>query len=98
MRRVTVNLNDSNLTINPEGKSFTRKDLKGIAKWTTKNIGPETADTLVKFLQVWNETEPNLVHPHSSDVSKRTPDELVSGDQWGKVRVRKRRRRRRKAD
>ena len=98
MQRVEIEITKDFVNFKRKGKICNRWNLKEVNKYAANNIGPQTAEVLVRFLQVWNEEEPDLVHTLSTDVPERTPDTLVSGDTGTKVRTRKRRRRRRKTD
>tara|TARA_A100001037_G_scaffold150766_1_gene136164 strand:- start:4693 stop:4989 length:297 start_codon:yes stop_codon:yes gene_type:complete len=98
MQKVLIEITDDFVHFKQSGKICNRWNLKEVNKYTANTIGPKSAEVLVRFLQVWNEEEPDLVHTFSADVSERTPDPLVSGSSGAKVRTRKRRRRRRKTD
>ena len=98
MQKIMIEITEDFVNFKEAGKVCNRWNLKEVSKYTAKVIGPKTADGLVRFLQVWNEEEPDLVHTFSTDVPERPPDPLVSGDTRPKVRTRKRRRRSRKVD
>ena len=98
MQKVLIEITDDFVHFKQSGKTCNRWNLKEVNKYTANTIGPQSAEVLVRFLQVWNEEEPDFVHTFSANVPERTPDPLVSGSSGAKVRTRKRRRRRRKAD
>ena len=98
MQRVLIEITEDFVHFKQSGKICNRWNLKEINKYAANTIGPQSAEVLVRFLQVWNEEEPDLVHTFSADVSERTPDPLVSGSARPQIRTRKRRRRRRKTD
>ena len=99
MEKLRIEVCDNFVHFKPSGKVFNRSDLKKINKYTSKEIGPNTADILVRFLQVWNEEEEcGSVLPGGTDVSERSPYTVVySIKRTGYLR-RKRGRRRRKPD
>lgn len=99
MERINIEISKKFIDIKSQGKIFPRDDLKKINKHVSKTIGPETANILVKFLQVWNEEkELSSVLPRGNDVPKRPPNTVVDPVERPNLVRRKRRGRRRKAD
>ena len=77
---MTIEIDNNFVHFISEGQAFFRTDLKKINKHVSKTIGPNTADVLIRFLQVWDEEEFDSILTNGEDVPKRTPDELVCTD------------------
>tara|TARA_R110000851_G_scaffold108073_2_gene228894 strand:- start:9535 stop:9834 length:300 start_codon:yes stop_codon:yes gene_type:complete len=99
MEQINIEITNKFVCFKSTGKTFLRRDLRKINKYVSNSIGSETANTLIKFLQVWNEEEEcTPVLPRGEDVSERASDTMVDRVKKPNVVRRKRGRRRRKTD
>ena len=99
MEQINIEITNEFVCFKSTGKTFLREDLRKINKYVSNSIGSETANTLIKFLQVWNEEEEcNPVLPRGKNVSERASDAMVDRVKKPDIVRRKRRRRRRKTD
>lgn len=99
MEQINIEITNKFVCFKSTGKTFLREDLRKINKYVSNSIGSETANTLIKFLQVWNEEEEcNPVLPRGENVPERASDAMVDRVENTDIVRRKRRRRRRKTD
>jgi len=99
MEKLIIELCDNFIHFKKSGKVFNRSDFKKINKYISKETGPNTANVLIRFLQVWNEEEEcSSVLPRSADVSERSSNKVVDSIEGTGHLRRKRRGRSRKID